>query len=86
MSRIDVEKVRAILAEVDGCLDDLDGTELDESDALEKDRSPGRRQRAFKSQQLQFVANRLELAASLVRVEYWHARGEQDPINPDRED
>jgi hypothetical protein len=66
---------------------ELDGQELDETHAItSQSRGALRKRKAEMSQDLQLAATRLELAASLVRVEYWHARGEGDPTRPDRND
>lgn len=45
-----------------------------------------RADKARVSATLQLISTRLELAASLVRIEYWFARGETDPLNPERRD
>ena len=84
---IDLSEVRVVVDEVVDLITVLDGVELDESDALtSQSKGEARRIRAKRSQDLQLLATRLELAAALVRKEYWYARGEGDPINPDRED
>lgn len=84
---IDLTSTKNILADVEGLIDDLHGCELDETDAItSQSKGEARRIRAQRSQDLQYVATRLELAAQLVRVEYWHARGEDDPTRPDRKD
>lgn len=80
-------KTRAILAECTELIDSLDGQDLDETNAVEsQSKGAERKRRAQLSQDLNFVASRLELAAALVRVEYWYARGEDDPTNPNRKD
>lgn len=77
--------VRRALEDAIDLIAQLDGNELDETTAIaSQSRGQARRERAQMSQDLQLLATRLELAASLVRVEYWHARGERDPVNPDR--
>jgi hypothetical protein len=76
---IDLSRVRAILDEIDELIDDLDGVELDERTAIEQPPGKARHDRAHQSQTLNLVADRLALAASLVRVEYWAARGHKDP-------
>lgn len=78
---IDMSRVRAVLNEVDDLIDDLDGFDLDETDAVtNQSKGDARRLKAQKSQDLQLLANRLELAAALVRIEYWAARGASDPL------
>lgn len=80
---IELNRVRNVLAEVQELVETLDGVDLDETDALtSQSKSKSRAEKAARSQELQLLANRLELAASLVRVEYWHARGESDPLAP----
>lgn len=80
-------KTRAVLAECTELVDALHDQDLDETDAVEsQSKGEARRRKAQLSQDLNFLATRLELAAALVRVEYWYARGEADPTNPERED
>lgn len=82
---INLTRVRDVLAEIEELVDDLDGIDLDETKAVESQtKGKARQERARRSQELQLLGNRLELAASLVRIEYWHARGEQDPLDPAR--
>lgn len=84
---INLSLVRNVVDDVVDLITTLDGIELDESDAVtSQSKGEARRIRAQRSQDLQLLASRLELAAQLVRVEYWYARGERDPINPERED
>lgn len=81
---IDMARVRNVLAEVDDLIEELDGFDLDETDAVtSQSKGDARRLRAQKSQDLQMLANRLELAAALVRIEYWAARGNGDPLADD---
>lgn len=83
---IDFAAVKRTLKEAVELVDTLDHQDLDETAALtSQSKGDARRQRAQMSQDLQLLANRLELAASLVRVEYWFARGESDPLRPDRD-
>lgn len=84
---IDLSRVRNILREVEELIEELDRLDFDDTRAL-TDQSKGRarQRRAEKSQELQLLATRFELAASLVRVEYWHARGEADPLNDARDE
>lgn len=84
---IDLTKVRTILAEISELVESLDGLDLDETTAVEGQSSGrARQERARKSQTLNLLASRLELAAQLTRVEYWYARGEPDPLNLSRRD
>lgn len=84
---INLTTVRSVLREVNELVDDLDGRDLDETDAVtSQSRGEARKIKAQRSQDLQLLASRLDLAADLVRVEYWHARGESDPTRPDRKD
>lgn len=82
---IDFELVRQTLNECSRLVEELDGLDHDDSRAhLESSHTNARKERARRSQQMQFLANRLELAASLVRNEYWVARGERDALDIDR--
>lgn len=82
---IDLTRVREVLSEALSIVDDLDGLALDESDAVaSQSKSKARQVKAQRSQDLQLLATRFELAASLTRIEYWYARGENDPLTPDR--
>lgn len=84
---IDLSRVRSVLKDVNDLVEELDGLALDERDALtSQSKGELRQMKAQRSQELQLLATRLELAASLTRVEFWYARGESDPLNPDRED
>lgn len=84
---IDMSKTQAVLVECTELAAALHGQELDETDAVSnQSKGEARRQRAQLSQDLNFLATRLELAAALVRVEYWWARGEDDPTTPGRAD
>lgn len=82
---IDLSRVREVIAEATEIVDELDGVELDETDALTSTGAK-RTAKAQRSQALQLLATRFELAAALTRIEYWYARGETDPLVPDRED
>lgn len=79
---IDLHRVRAILDEAQGVIDELDGVDLDERQALGNNQSKSldRQQRAAMSQSLNQLADRLQLASTLVRNEYWVARGASDPL------
>lgn len=84
---IDLSSVKSVLDEANSLATALDGIDLDETDAvISQSRGEARRIKARHSQDLQLLANRLELAAALVRTEYWFARGEKDHCRPDRED
>lgn len=84
---IDLTPTRNVLIEAGELIDELHGIDLDDSEAVTSQSKGALRQlRAQRSQELQLLASRLELAAQLVRVEYWYARGESDPLNPERED
>lgn len=84
---IDLSRVREVLKECETLIDDLDGVDLDDSDAVtSQSKGQLRQARAQMSQDLQLLATRFELAASLTRVEYWFARGETDPLDPGREE
>lgn len=79
---IDLTLVRKTLGEAATLVDRLDGLDLDEKDAVaSQSKSRTRQERAQASQNLNLLASRLELAAQLVRVEYWAARGETNPLD-----
>ena len=94
---VDLGRVRVILVEVDALVDELDGVDLDERTAVENQSPPSRhnrdrtaagdirRERARQSQSLNLLADRLHLAAAMVRVEYWFARGHADPTETPRD-
>lgn len=82
---IDLTRVKAVLAEIQDLIDDLHGVDLDDSSALvSQSKGKARQERAQRSQDLQLLATRFELAAALTRTEYWFARGERDPLDPQR--
>jgi hypothetical protein len=84
---IDLSKVKFVLQEVQALIADLDGLNLDDSAAVtSQSKGLARQERARRSQELQLLATRLELAAALTRTEYWFARGESDPFDPERVD
>lgn len=84
---IDLTRVRSVLKEAQTLIDDLDGLDFDDTEAVtSQSKGHARQVRAQRSQDLQLLATRFELAASLVRVEFWYARGENDPLNPERDD
>lgn len=79
---IDFKMVRDVLQDIGELVDDLDGIDLDESDAItSQSKGRHRQERARISQDLNLLADRLDLAAQLVRVQYWKARGEEDPLS-----
>lgn len=83
---IDLGHVKGILAEAEALVAELHGVELNEERAVEdQTKNRTRVERARLSQDLNLLAGRLDLAAELVRNEYWFARGEDDPLNPERE-
>lgn len=82
---IDLSRVKTVLSEVQDLVEDLHGLDLDDSDAItNQSKGNARRERAQRSQELQLLATRLELAAALTRNEYWFARGEKDPLSATR--
>lgn len=82
---IDLRKVRTVLAECDGLVSQLDGVELDESDALDsQSKGQARKKKAQTSTSLSLLADRLAMAEALVRNEYWFARDNLDPLDPTR--
>lgn len=83
---IDLSRVQEVLDEARDLIQELHGVELDETKALtSQSRGEARRVRAQQSQDLRRLAELFELCASLVRNEYWVARGETDYIH-DRRD
>lgn len=84
---IDLSRVKSVLVEVEALVADLDGKALDDTDAItSQSKGHARQQKAKMSQDLQLLAVRLEMAAALVRNEYWFARGEVDPLDRRRDD
>ena len=80
-------QAQAVLDECRDLVTSLHGQDLDESNAIDsQSKGEARKRKAELSQDLNFLATRLELAAALVRIEYWWARGEADPTNPGRTD
>ena len=84
---IDLTRVRSVLTECQALVDDLHGLDLDDSRSV-SDQTKGakRQERAKRSQELQMLATRFELAAALTRIEFWTAKGEVDPLNRRRDD
>lgn len=73
-----LDKVIDLLDASDVLVERLNGQPLNERlDTTEREDKTVRIER---SRQLQELANHLELAAALVRHEYWVARGATDPI------
>jgi hypothetical protein len=81
---INLDRTKAILAESEALVRALHGQDLNERSATTQGGGAQRAERAKKSQDLLLLAERLELAAAMVRIEYWHARGHGDPIQPNR--
>lgn len=81
VAEIDLSKARTILTEVSTLLDALEGVDLDERTALDEPPGDERSAKARQSQTLNLAADRLEYAAQLVRVQYWHVRGHADPTD-----
>ena len=82
---IELDRVRAVLREVDALVDELDGLELDDRRELDVTATKVERSdRARVNQALNLLADRLGLAAALVRTEYWYGKGEPDPLAPRR--
>ena len=79
MSTINLSKVNSVLDECDRLAAELDGQTLDERLGAQ-DKAAAREARITRSRDLQQLAHLLELAATLVRNEYWHARGGKDMI------
>lgn len=79
---IELSRVKSVLVEVSALMKGLDGINFEDRDAI-SNKPPGkvREEKARVSQDLNLLADSLELAAQLVRVEYWHARGEVDPLD-----
>src|SRR5680860_1131206 len=68
---IDLSTTRHVLKAAVELINQLHGQDLDETAALtDQSKGAARRERAQRSQDLQLLAGRLELAAQLVRVEY----------------
>lgn len=78
---INFDHVLTILDDACAQAASLDGTHLDETQALTAQfQGAARQQRAHLSQALLHLAHRLDLAAELVRSEYFVARGYPDPL------
>lgn len=91
---IDLRKVREVLKDCDDIVESLHGVDHDDP-AVDTEQLSGSRRRATaedraakaeRSKSMLLLKDRLELAASLVAIEYWYARGEIDPLDPERED
>lgn len=90
---IDLSKVRDVLGDCEDLIASLDGVQHEQdlvegpmSGSLKRATAEARTAKAERSKALLLLKDRLELAASLVGIEYWYARGEIDPLSPDRED
>lgn len=84
---IDLSRVKSVLVDVEALVSELHGLDFNDPQSwTNKTKGEIRELRAQRSQELQLLATRLELAASLVRVEFWHAKGEVDPLGRRRRD
>lgn len=93
---IDLSQVRAVLRDCQGLIEHLDGLAHDDSALFTENMSGAQKRQVAKqaakqaqverSKALLLLGDRLQLAAALVNNEYWFARGELDPLNPERED
>lgn len=88
---IDLAQVRAVLQDCQGLVEELDGVSHDDSLLFEgmsgaQKRHQIKQSQVERSKALLLLTDRLQLAAALVANEYWFARGEIDPLNPDREE
>lgn len=82
---IELQQAWAVLQDAIELMNSLDGVEHDESDAVTSQaRGNLRKQKAQTSQDLLRLAARLDLAAELVRNEYWYSRSGTDPLHPSR--
>jgi hypothetical protein len=80
MSGIDLSIVKAVIDDCELLITDLDGQNLDDRFNHNTDKAEAREHKVRLSRDLQRLAHQLELAATLVRNEYWHARGGPDHI------
>jgi len=80
MSRIDLSIVSNLMDDCVALVAELDRQDLDERYSHNTDRAELRERKVRTSRDLQRLAHQLELAATLVRNEYWHARGGPDYI------
>lgn len=67
-------KLDVVSSILDGCKDvvhQLDGLEVDDTESISRKRELA----AEANRDLLFLADQLHLAASLVKNEYWHAKG-----------
>ncbi|GAB3863561.1 hypothetical protein GCM10028801_31480 [Nocardioides maradonensis] len=79
---IDLSRVKSALVDVEALVKSLDGLAHEDRNAV-SNKPPGkvREQNARINQELLLLSARLQLAAQLVEIEYWHARGEADPLD-----
>lgn len=83
---IDLRPVQGIINEAQEICRRLQGVELNERHAIaDSSKGEARKQRAALSQQLNQLADSLELAATLVRNEYWISRGARDHVRQPQE-
>lgn len=83
---INVTHALGLLDDVMNRLEDLNGRSHHDPDPTQRISKNDAREKARVASELQLISSRLELTAALVRNEYWHARGEADPLNPGRKD
>jgi len=83
---INVTSALDVLDDLYGRLEALNGRSHSDPDPTVRLSKDDSREKARVASELQFISSRLELTAALVRNEYWHARGEADPLNPERKD
>lgn len=76
---------RAALDDVAVLIAEVDGVQLQDWPDQEGDRH-ARKEKAQLTRKLLLIADRLDLAAQLVRAEYWFAKGEPDILQPERDD
>lgn len=83
---IDMDTLRVTLKDAEQIVNELDGLEFDDRDAVTADKATRakRQEQALRSKTLLLLAHRLELAKALVMVEYYFARGEIDPLDLER--
>ena len=82
---IEMRDVRAVVEDAIEMMKDLDGVDHQDGDAVtSQSKGDLRKQKAQTSQDLLRLAARLDLAAELVRNEYWFSRSGSDPLHPNR--
>lgn len=84
---IDLTRTSVVLREAHELIGALHGKSLDETDAItSQSKGQARQEKARMSQDIRRLAELLQLASTLTTNEYWYARGERDPLNPQRSD